>query len=452
MGESGPADRASSRAPFRDTGRGPGVMTSSPLQPDPSRPHAPGAGPTPEPGASEGALDPALANFPLLGSNLGGALGGGLGAKSPIHEGSGPHMSASVGLIASSADRPGVVPGARDTYGVEELAIVLSRFDLGPIEAIQDFRRGSRRSPKLLIKSAAGLFLLKRRAPGRDENERVDAAHAVQNYLASNQFPVPRLLPTRGDRATALRLGGRVYELFEFIPGSRYDGSLAATSDAGHTLALFHKIVSGFHGAPPTHHPHGYHALPGCADALDHIPRDSRIGRPELAGVCNELRGLYLEAARRADRLGLREWPSQIVHGDWHPGNTLYRGQRLVAVIDFDGVRPEQRALDIANGALQFSITMEGQEVEKWPDYLDESRFKRFCRGYDAVEGCILSTSEIQALPWLMIEALIVEAALPVAATGAFAGLDGGSFLTMVLRKARWLEAQAPRLSNLLTA
>lgn len=409
-------------------------MTIQPSQPDPALPHVHLAG-SPAPGTPGIPGIPGTPGIPA----------------SPSHD-LGPHLSASVGLIASSADRSPGVASTRDTYGVEELAIVLSRYDIGPIESIQDFRRGSRRSPKLLIKSASGLFLLKRRAPGRDENERVDAAHAVQNYLAANQFPVPRLSPTRDEGLTALRLGGRVYELFEFIPGSRYDGSLAATSDAGHTLALFHKIISGFHGAPAAHHPHGYHALPSVPDALDHIPRDSRIGRPELAGVCAELRDLFLDAAQRADKLGLRDWPAQIVHGDWHPGNTLYRGQRLVAVIDFDGVRPEQRALDIANGALQFSITMEGQDIANWPDYLDESRFKRFCRGYDAVEGCILSTSEIQALPWLMIEALIVEAALPVAATGTFAGLDGGDFLTMVGRKSRWMREQAPRLSNLLTA
>src|SRR6202008_2506160 len=115
----------------------------------------------------------------------------------------------------------------------------------------------------------------------------------------------------------------------------------------------------GFHGAPPTHHPHGYHGLSGIAEALDHIPRDARIEHPGIAEVCAELRDFNAHATNKADRLGLRDWPRQIVHGDWHPGNTLYRGQRLVAVIDFDGVRPEARALDVANGALQFSITMD---------------------------------------------------------------------------------------------
>lgn len=418
-------------------------MTIQPPHSDPAHLHAHLTGSPPSPGQAPEAGP---------GSEPTGSGIHQVGGSSPLHE-QGPRLSASVGLIASSADRsPHLTTTGRDTFGVEELAIVLSRFDIGPIESIQDFRRGSRRSPKLLIKSSAGLFLLKRRAPGRDENERVAAAHAVQNYLAGRQFPVPRLLPTRDEHDTALRVGGRVYELFEFIPGSRYDGSLSATSEAGHTLALFHKIISGFHGAPPTHHPHGYHALPSVPDALDHIPRDSRLARPDLAEVCADLRELYQDAARRSDKLGLRAWPAQIVHGDWHPGNTLYRGQRLVAVIDFDGVRPEQRALDIANGALQFSITMEGQDIANWPDYLDETRFKRFCRGYDAVEGCILSTSEIQAIPWLMIEALVVEAALPIAATGAFAGLDGGAFLVMVRRKAHWLRDHAARLSNLLTA
>ncbi|MEC9373055.1 MAG: hypothetical protein VYC34_04390, partial [Planctomycetota bacterium] len=75
-------------------------------------------------------------------------------------------------------------------------------------------------------------------------------------------------------------------------------------------------------------------------------------------------------------------------------------------------------------------------------------RFGAFFKGYDAVEGCRLSRAEIQVIPDLMIEALIGEAAAPVARTGAFDRFEGGAFLEMVDRKARWLESNRGRLAE----
>ena len=130
----------------------------------------------------------------------------------------------------------------------------------------------------------------------------------------------------------------------------------------------------------------------------------------------------------------------QIVHSDWHPGNMLFRGNRVVAVIDYDSARIQQRILDVANGALQFSILGGGDDPAAWPDYIDESRFKRFLRGYEAVPNCLLSEAELKVVPWLMIEALIAESVIPIAATGSFARMEGLGFLRMVERKVRWLK------------
>ena len=103
--------------------------------------------------------------------------------------------------------------------------------------------------------------------------------------------------------------------------------------------------------------------------------------------------------------------------------------------------------LDIANGALQFSIIGGDEDISKWPDYVDESRFKRFLRGYDEV--MLLSQAEIRAIPWLMVEALIAEAVFPIAATGSFGKMEGQTFLHMVQRKIAWMQRSAPRLVEL---
>ena len=59
--------------------------------------------------------------------------------------------------------------GMRESFTVEELAVVLSHFDIGVIESVTEFPRGSRKAPKLLIVSEQGKFLLKRRAGGKND-------------------------------------------------------------------------------------------------------------------------------------------------------------------------------------------------------------------------------------------------------------------------------------------
>ncbi|NJL30520.1 MAG: phosphotransferase [Phycisphaerales bacterium] len=344
----------------------------------------------------------------------------------------------------------------RDSFAAEELAIVLSHFEIGTIEAIKEFPRGSRRAPKLLIRAQSGAYLLKRRAKGRDDPFKVAFCHAIQLYLAGKQFPLPHLIGTRGDNNSMLQWRGGIYELFEYIKGSGYDNSLEATQDAGRTLALFHKLLIGYQ--PEYEPPQGsYHGSRAVAASMDAIPgslakRDPSITErtDEIQKTVKFLHACYNEAALRANELGLSDWPMHIVHGDWHPGNMLFRGSKVVGVIDYDSARMQQRVLDIANGALQLSILGGGDDPSAWPDYVDISRFKRFLRGYESVPDCVLSRAELRVIPNLMIEALIAESVIPVAATGSFARIEGLGFLRMVERKVCWLREQSEHLVKIM--
>jgi homoserine kinase type II len=344
--------------------------------------------------------------------------------------------------------------GDRDYFAADELAIVLSHFDLGVIDAIQEFPRGSRRAPKLLLRTGKGTFLLKRRARGKDDPFKVAFAHQLQMFLASKQFPLPHLIGTRTDNNSMLQWKGAIYETFEYITGTGYDNSLEATQDAGKILGLFHKLVRDYQ--PEFEPPQGsFHAAKTVASAMNAVPgtlaqvdpRGSQSpGRVEQ--VVSFLAQSYNEAAQRVNEMGLPDWPMQIVHSDWHPGNMLFRKTRVVAVIDYDAARLQQRVIDVSNGALQFSIIGGGDDAAQWPDYVDESRFKRFLRGYDSVN--VLSKSELRTVPWLMVEALIAEAVIPIAATGSFARMEGFGFLLMIERKVRWLQQHAEKLANIL--
>lgn len=355
-------------------------------------------------------------------------------------------------IATSSGTQQTRQTGGRERFTPEELAVVMSHYDIGIIDSVQEFPRGSRKAPKSLIVSEMGKYLLKRRARGRDDPYKVAFCHALQLHLAAQQFPLPHLIGTKKDNNSMLQWRGGVYELFEYIPGQPYPQSLESTFEAGKILGLYHKLLEHFRSEwqPPTG---SFHMAPSVESGLRSIPKIVPPAMMSADGVQELLTSLldhYRRAANIVDGLGLESWPRQIVHADWHPGNMLFRDGHVVAVIDYDSARLLQRVIDIANGALQFSIIGGDDDVTRWPDYPDESRFKRFLRGYDEV--MLLSQAELRAVPWLMTEALIAEAVFPIAATGTFGRMDGLAFLQMVNRKIRWLAKNADRLVQLAEA
>ncbi|MFB3893534.1 MAG: phosphotransferase [Phycisphaerae bacterium] len=339
----------------------------------------------------------------------------------------------------------------RERFGVEELAVCLSHYDLGIISGIHEFARGSRRAPKVIIDSQKGKFLFKRRVRGRDDLTKVAFTHQIQLSLAGQSFPLPHLLGTRDDNNSMLVLGGSIYEMFEYIAGGGYDASLDSTFDSGRILGLYHKLLRDFRSdySPPTGSYHNAKAIhQAIRNTISSLPIESRPPADVLTTTVQSVEQAYKLCADQTNALGLEKWGSQIVHGDWHPGNMLFRDKRVVAVIDYDAARLQQRVIDLANGALQFSILGGGEDASTWPDYLDESRFKRFMRGYDSVN--VVSKAELKAVPYLMCEAMIAEAVLPIAATGSFGRFQGFSFLQMIDRKVKWILGHMRELTDVL--
>ena len=287
--------------------------------------------------------------------------------------------------------------GTREQFTLEECAVVLSHFDIGAIESVQEYARGSRKAPKLLIASEQGRFLLKRRARGRDDPFK--GCLYPRHPIASGQQAVPAAAPDRDEEREQLGVpvAGRVYELFEYIPGQAFSHTAEASFDGGHTLALFHKLLSDFttHYQPPTG---SYHAAVVIEQGLQMLQNNLlSAGGKDLRELGEYLVVSYTEAAKAVDAEGLPRWPRRICHADWHPGNMLYRDNRIVAVIDYDSSRLLAPVIDVANGALQFSVIYGEEDIDTWPANIDEARYRQFLAGYEEVT--ILSEAEIPHHP-----------------------------------------------------
>jgi len=339
----------------------------------------------------------------------------------------------------------------RIDFTPDELKSVLARYDIGAISKVDKLPKGSRRSPKAIITSDRGQFLLKRRAKGRDHPMKVAFAHGVQLYLAAEDFPLPNLIMVKDGEDTMMVIAGLIYEMFEFVPGFPYDHSSESTYDAGKTLAVFHSLMKNYKSDwEPTRR--GYTDANAVRNCLNSVPasvgkHDSVFGKEaELLATVSSLYDSYEKAAEQTVAAGYNDWSSQIVHSDWHPGNMLFMNGEVEAVTDYDSLHLLPTETDIANGVLQFSIIGGQTDPTRWPAEADEERMKQFIQGYD--EGMPLSSEQIQILPLLMIQALIAEAVMPIAATGSFGHLEGFRFMQMVCRKVRWLEQNGERVMS----
>jgi homoserine kinase type II len=232
---------------------------------------------------------------------------------------------------------------------------------------------------------------------------------------------------------------GSIYELFQFVEGEDYDRSMLDTAAAGAALGTFHQLAERYASpkAPVDWHYHDRPAVRGAiAESAQSLGDSSDID--ERTAQVKHLQGLYSRCADRANELGLRDWPAQIIHGDWHPGNMLFDDRGVAAVMDYDSARVAPRVLDLANGALQFSILAGGDDPRLWPGETDLARLAEFLRGYRSTARP-LEPAMLEALPPLMCEAMIAEAVGPIAATGTFGRLEGFPFLQMIARKAQWM-------------
>lgn len=341
-------------------------------------------------------------------------------------------------------------------------------------------------------------FLLKRRAPGAASDPALVAlTHEIILHLEGAGLPAPRLIGTRDDNNSMLQLVGtdseseggargpsRVYEVYRYVRGRGYARTPGDALAAGALLARVHRELAGFATRWPI--PGGsYHARAEVATSLENLARR----QPEIADVCRSLAARYTFASHKAREAGVDGLRRQLVHSDWHPGNLVYKRpdpsmpavSHVAAILDFDSVRSAPTLLDAANGAMQFSIgkhsadgvgvgaealaslSEAGGPPRQWHMSLNPQLFEAFWSGYHrgsataslgrsgpagsglvgsgpagatspAAVGGVADRPLMRAVPWLMIQALVVEALVPIAHTGRFERLEAEPILRMVDR------------------
>lgn len=282
-----------------------------------------------------------------------------------------------------------------------DLSPILVAFDLSPAKRIAP--AGGTASPKWIIDTARGRWVLRVRPAEFARREFVEFDHAALSRLAAAGLPVPRPLP-RPDGSTWLCRDGLVYEMLSWVEGEPFvEGDEEAIEDLGRTLARFHQVPHGDlppgkRGRPREDHPD---LMAPYLDQLRDLARTTEERR-----VLDRI-GMELDTVRRELDDGLLpKLPVALIHGDAHPGNIRFRGSRVAAIYDFDYLSVQSRTRDVIDGLMFFATRrrspMDPNDIRSMTQAFtfDPARSVILLRGYQQVFP--LSEDERRAMPLLI--------------------------------------------------
>lgn len=188
--------------------------------------------------------------------------------------------------------------------------------------------------------------------------ERLQFEHAVASRMPDFGFSlIPNVIPSTS-RNTIVSLDEHSYSLYEFIGGdpvfdwTKGGWTVPQCESAGTVLAQFHSAgLNMLDSSMPRKF-----AGPASGQALLEwaymvlkfgawLPDEMRIS---LAN-CEEL-------VRSAFSVTADEDGMALIHGDFHPGNLVFRGTDIAAVLDIDYCRRDSRLFDVAYAATAFSL------------------------------------------------------------------------------------------------
>jgi homoserine kinase type II len=296
----------------------------------------------------------------------------------------------------------------RNLFAREDIPIdkLMEVYDLGQWQSVELLPAG--KSKHYRITTDGGEYILRRSHSSRTLEE-VRFEHALVAHLRNNGFPAPVFVPCVSGE-TSVVVNGYLYSASVFVKGSPYQAeNVEHLREAARTLAKYHQIVASF-GSPPPRSREPFlsetlrerlAAMPSPEIISDfsarYGDRDPRI--PDL------LASLPYVLERGEAVLGLLDrlypdLPKLVIHGGCRRGSTLFKGDRLVAMLDFDSARLEARVLDLAIAFHDFGKVWGEPGSPDFKVPLDLRIVSEFLDAYQEINP--LEEAETKALPTLL--------------------------------------------------
>ncbi len=227
-----------------------------------------------------------------------------------------------------------------------------------------------------------------------DIGARIERQHALISFLRDQGFPVAAPLLTKRGRTYASVMGVP-HSLYPFIYGQSMDPSnTRQLTIAALTLARYHLLTAGYQGTSPLCQDPFPKLFQGTVDRFHMYLQTIEMSMAELgmAEVLTAFNDILDDVSKRMLTVAYDALPKAVIHGDYKPGNILFQGDKLVAVIDFGRSRSEARILDLAR-------TIPGLVRDEYNKrFLDLAHV--FATAYDELYP--LQVAEREAMPLLM--------------------------------------------------
>ena len=279
----------------------------------------------------------------------------------------------------------------------DDIERLLSNYDLGTLRSIRPASHGLV-NETIFVETSRGRYVV-RRNQHKIGRASILLRHRLLTWLRARGFPAPRLIAARSGE-TALELDGRIFELCTFIDGDEFNPDRPAhLVGTGTLLARYHDAVVGFPSPPPSQGPrYAPLSLHGLIE---------RVMQRDVMGDLIELLSWYDRRAADLQRLlpehAYAALPSLLIHGDMHRDNLIFRGDTVVALIDFDQVTIDARLVDLADALVDFAVGRPPADWYPWGVYagpLDATSVRALLNGY--TQTLPLSSAEREALPVLV--------------------------------------------------
>jgi len=327
---------------------------------------------------------------------------------------------------------------SRQQLSQREIEAVLRHYRVGQIKDIRELPEGSVYSPKAILDTERGMLLLKRRARGLDMPALVCFGHEVLLGCMAQGLCVPPLLATDGERNSMVQHDDHVYELFVFIEGERFNPQHPAhAQELGSLLSETHGVMDRVE----TSFEPAIEAVTIDTTRLSVLHANASLLPDGTVDGCTRVVKYGHELAQANAR------PPAIVHGDWHPGNMIFRGDTLVAICDFDNTRLGSRDRELAQALVHASLVapQPGQSAMQVPPEPSRDRLVAFWSGFRQQGG----QGDARTIAGLMPAVMIDEA---LASVGSELNEQHIPLLTAVWRKAHWLDENQQSMFDLLSA
>ena len=254
-------------------------------------------------------------------------------------------------------------------------------------------------SAKYAIESTEGRFLLKGRPHRALSPERLQLMRSVMAICLEADLPVPELRP-QADGARHIEQDGLVWELQTWMDGKSARRGRRDALASGIALAMFHRATRN---QPPSIHSSGE----------SKVEFTSLVGRtmerfPSSKHSFNNSKQLQDWPKKKSEERGVMDHPKQILHGDWHPKNLrMHSDGRVSGILDFDAVRVDAVAHELANAVLQVSLRRpKDLAPSQWPSGLHFRAGQQLTSAWRSRIGKAPPDGTWSMLPWLMIKTI----------------------------------------------